>query len=234
MQADIWEELLDRTPVFQRAWIFQERFLASRVLHFGNSQIFWECRSENYCETYPTGFLQYANTSTSYLMKCTYGKLQSLTSLQFVTHPCFTGIAAWPAVSQMQIIWEDVTTEYTRCDLTKSSDKLIALSGMPKDSSLPGQAESKGKLCTLPVCGRLIFRKLCFGKQTAVTVGLSSIERRSGHGRPWREPLTGIRNTGSTHIRVLRRFLTSMLSTWRKNGARSKQDTSKSRAHFAK
>ncbi|KAK8232575.1 hypothetical protein HDK77DRAFT_451204 [Phyllosticta capitalensis] len=32
-------------PLSRRAWVFQERFMSPRVLHFGTDRIFWECRS---------------------------------------------------------------------------------------------------------------------------------------------------------------------------------------------
>jgi hypothetical protein len=135
MQVDIWDELLIRTPVFQRAWIFQERFLATRILQFGKSQIFWECRTENCCETYPNGFPQSPKTDTSYLLKCNYEALQSQTLSPTVRHSLSRGIAItnWPTVTQMQVIWEALVTEYTRCNLTVSSDKLVAFSGIAKD-----------------------------------------------------------------------------------------------------
>jgi hypothetical protein len=35
---------LDSTPLASRAWVFQERFLSRRNLHFTQNQLFWECR----------------------------------------------------------------------------------------------------------------------------------------------------------------------------------------------
>ncbi|KAH9205514.1 heterokaryon incompatibility protein-domain-containing protein, partial [Leptodontidium sp. 2 PMI_412] len=37
-------------PLTQRAWAFQERILAPRVLHFGPHELFWECLSDEKCE----------------------------------------------------------------------------------------------------------------------------------------------------------------------------------------
>ena len=31
-------------PLYARGWVVQERFLASRVLHFAEDRIMWECR----------------------------------------------------------------------------------------------------------------------------------------------------------------------------------------------
>ena len=39
----------------RRSWILQERLLSPRVVHFGATQIMWECRTKECCETYPHG-----------------------------------------------------------------------------------------------------------------------------------------------------------------------------------
>jgi Heterokaryon incompatibility protein (HET) len=37
-------------PLLSRAWVFQERMLSPRVLHFGPQELFFECRSDCTCE----------------------------------------------------------------------------------------------------------------------------------------------------------------------------------------
>jgi hypothetical protein len=37
-------------PLLSRAWVFQERLLSPRVLHFCNSELIWECRQGANCE----------------------------------------------------------------------------------------------------------------------------------------------------------------------------------------
>lgn len=37
-------------PTLARGWIYQERLLASRVLHFGPHELHWECMSESICQ----------------------------------------------------------------------------------------------------------------------------------------------------------------------------------------
>ncbi|KAK5653428.1 hypothetical protein OQA88_8913 [Cercophora sp. LCS_1] len=37
-------------PLLNRAWVFQERLLSRRTLHFGASEILWECRTDCFCE----------------------------------------------------------------------------------------------------------------------------------------------------------------------------------------
>lgn len=56
-----WAEILN-TPLLKRGWVFQERFLAPRVLHFGARQMLWECASLDACETYPFGLPEVAQS----------------------------------------------------------------------------------------------------------------------------------------------------------------------------
>lgn len=37
-------------PSLERAWVFQERLLSNRFVHFTSSEIFWECRESTWCE----------------------------------------------------------------------------------------------------------------------------------------------------------------------------------------
>lgn len=42
-------------PLHRRGWVFQERLLAPKVLHFADEQVFWECFTEHKCEGFPRG-----------------------------------------------------------------------------------------------------------------------------------------------------------------------------------
>jgi hypothetical protein len=37
-------------PLLQRGWVFQERILSRRVLHFGSKELIWECMEHQTCE----------------------------------------------------------------------------------------------------------------------------------------------------------------------------------------
>jgi len=43
----------ENAPLTQRAWAFQERFLAQRTLHFTTEQVFYECRCKSVPEKFP-------------------------------------------------------------------------------------------------------------------------------------------------------------------------------------
>ncbi|MCJ1333607.1 hypothetical protein MMC10_010307 [Thelotrema lepadinum] len=45
---------LGRSPLAKRAWVFQERWLSPRILHFTAYQVFWECHTRRLaCEAFP-------------------------------------------------------------------------------------------------------------------------------------------------------------------------------------
>jgi hypothetical protein len=73
-----WEHLSGTSPVFPRAWIFQERFLSSRTLHFGREQVYWECRTHKCSETFPEGYPTRSQQPRSITLKFMYERLQNL------------------------------------------------------------------------------------------------------------------------------------------------------------
>lgn len=95
-------------PLFTRAWAFQERLAARRVLHFCLDEMVWECNSGIRCEC---GSLQ--NT----------GPLESLKSGQL-------RLAASRHLYQSLEHWDEVVRQFTRRKLTYNSDRLPALSSL--------------------------------------------------------------------------------------------------------
>ena len=43
---EVWQRCVDSAPLHQRGWVFQERMLAPRTLHFCQSQVIWGCLKE--------------------------------------------------------------------------------------------------------------------------------------------------------------------------------------------
>jgi hypothetical protein len=50
-----WLEDVDKSILNSRGWVLQERMMASRVLNFTNTQVYWECEELQASETYPYG-----------------------------------------------------------------------------------------------------------------------------------------------------------------------------------
>lgn len=116
-----------RQPLFHRGWVVQERVLPPRVLHFGETQVFWECRTEDACETYPSG-----------LLPTTYNTSDCLKRQNWLTST--TNAHTQPGTQNFQILCEDVYSfwwkiivAYSQCNLTREEDKLVAISGLAKE-----------------------------------------------------------------------------------------------------
>lgn len=114
----IWAHGVGRTPLSRRAWVVQERFLARRNLHFGSESMFFECHESEACETFP-------------------GKLPVFLERRLVNR--FKGV--YPSTDQSPTAraisflksWQKIVHAYMECDLTYTSDKTIALSGVAEE-----------------------------------------------------------------------------------------------------
>ncbi|KAF6817732.1 hypothetical protein CMUS01_12029 [Colletotrichum musicola] len=110
-----WEKEMSHALINTRAWVFQERLLSPRVLHFGERQILWECESKDAAEIYPED-------------------LPVDLSWSFKRFKGFTldDTAKAPGDFRIYLYWAEIVKAYTVCKLTFPSDKLIALSAVAK------------------------------------------------------------------------------------------------------
>lgn len=116
-------------PLTQRGWVFQERLLAPRLLHFGKSQVFWRCSALFACEGMPHGTSSFAPSSSG-----------SLKAAEMMMHgPSLDTLKDTPGgsinattESYHTQLWRRLVTEYSSCEFTKTEDKLVAMSGIAK------------------------------------------------------------------------------------------------------
>ncbi|TVY92561.1 hypothetical protein LAWI1_G003585 [Lachnellula willkommii] len=92
-------------PLLSRAWVFQERYLAPRTLHFHPTEMVMECKSTTRCEC--TGLDKLVNP-----MRKNSVDLRSLDKSEVLDY------------------WFEVVREYSFLRLTHDSDRLIALVGV--------------------------------------------------------------------------------------------------------
>ena len=109
-----WSDEIEETPLQNRGWVFQERVLSSRILHFGPTQLAWECQETSALESFkneiPPGI---THTSKSQIDAGAMAPQVSGSTLE-----------------TFRKSWGDLVAQYSRCGLTKSEDKLIAFSGV--------------------------------------------------------------------------------------------------------
>ncbi|KAH7119527.1 heterokaryon incompatibility protein-domain-containing protein [Dendryphion nanum] len=122
---DFWDHTLKNMPLTKRAWVVQELLLAPRVLHLNGKQLFWECYNLSACETYPGGTpptsrLRWISGDTKWQAFNTSGtRLAAVNDMQH-------------AKTALSKLWVKIVEMYTKCDLTYTTDKLVALSGVAK------------------------------------------------------------------------------------------------------
>ncbi|KAI8721723.1 HET domain-containing protein [Fusarium sp. LHS14.1] len=118
-------KIVDRFPLLSRGWVYQERILSRRFLHFGPREVHWECHQEVNCQCgggkaalkmNPAG----AETSNQALA-ITEGKL---------------------LFDKIMFLWLEQIENLTSLSFTHISDQLPALSGI---ATLMRQSQQPGR-----------------------------------------------------------------------------------------
>lgn len=91
------------SPLISRAWVYQERILAPRTVHFHGTEMLWECISSSRCEC---------------------GSLDREKATSF--RPDASGGVSGDIEEQ----WQAVVRQYSGLNLSHASDKLPALAGI--------------------------------------------------------------------------------------------------------
>ena len=131
---ELWDQFfmnrLTHGPLADRGWVFQERVLSPRILHFSNHQIAWECFEMSKCETWPTWSPYPTEIDGSHGLKTLYAFFQSETGArnQSVEEDSESKAMGVGVYNQ----WMHILKAYSRCTFTYPHDRLIALEGIAK------------------------------------------------------------------------------------------------------
>ena len=109
---------VDRSALYKRGWTFQERLLSHRTIHFGN-QLFWECASLRASEAFPVG------VDLPEIFNDDYGQ-----TLKRRLRSTFDCDVTTEVVAELYQTWSSIVRVYSGMDLTRGSDKLIAVQGI--------------------------------------------------------------------------------------------------------
>ncbi|ORY06010.1 heterokaryon incompatibility protein-domain-containing protein [Clohesyomyces aquaticus] len=126
LHEGMWSDELLGAPIYERGWVFQERMLSPRLLHFTRSQIFWDCSTLSACEAFPTGIPYHLDQHAS-VDRHWRARLQS-TSLDSLT-PSLSG---GPNDDSPETFWRTAVQKYTACALTNQLDKTVAIWSVAK------------------------------------------------------------------------------------------------------
>lgn len=134
----LWINEINKAPLSSHGWVVQEKFLSRRVIHFTQTQIYWECLECCRCEADPVGQLglldltpdsEVGRQAREYKAALRKIVRDSVPTDGRRTPTWNTEQHAWPALREC---WRIMVTTYSRCDLSHESDRLIAISGVAK------------------------------------------------------------------------------------------------------
>ncbi|KAI0193903.1 hypothetical protein F4808DRAFT_464663 [Astrocystis sublimbata] len=123
-----WNVQVTHSPLNTRAWVLQERLLSIRNLHFCPQEVLYECCETAACERYPKGLPPPEFVGDAPLPKI----FEPSETNQYVKSLAERWGNSRMAAGNTIDLWPDIVTEYTRCHLTYSSDKLVAISGIAR------------------------------------------------------------------------------------------------------
>ena len=128
-----WPSSVDAAPLNSRAWVFQERLLAPRILHYGCDQLLWECLELDACETYPDGLPCTDTVPRNNWWDVGTRITGRWKGVDLDTQALRKRFALEPGErSLMYKYWHQLVYVYSLCNLTRAEDKLVAISGLAK------------------------------------------------------------------------------------------------------
>jgi hypothetical protein len=118
LPTEYFRQRLYEQPVGLRAWVLQERLLATRVLSIGRGELFWDCHQLPHAsESLPCGFEICDDRDRAIVRRVMELSVHFIPQLS--THP------------NLERIWSRILTDYTARGLTHPrADKLVALSAI--------------------------------------------------------------------------------------------------------
>jgi hypothetical protein len=125
MDQFIWLRNVNDAPLNCRAWVFEEKLLSPRNLHFSARQVFWECNEFAACESLPIGFpLDLVTSSSTGAGHADLGISQRIFRSANHDHP------------DLYALWASIVANYSNCRLTQETDKLVAFGGIAERMQL--------------------------------------------------------------------------------------------------
>ena len=115
---DDWRNDIEKSQFHKRGWVLQERLLAPRVLHFGKRQVYWECYQTQKSKRSPLE-VRYQGY-----------RLKDFNPLFRNSGPKKAQVRPGLTTHSMLAFRYDILSAYIGCNLTCSSDRLAALSGL--------------------------------------------------------------------------------------------------------
>ncbi|KAH7060979.1 heterokaryon incompatibility protein-domain-containing protein [Paraphoma chrysanthemicola] len=128
---DIWQHEIERSPLYERGWVVQERVLSPRILHFTKTQIYWECSQNRCSEVYPSRIYTQSQIGASPMNPTAHIDCKTLSvSTGRWNHESHRETN--PSIFQLGYM-NAIVVAHSRSKLSYPSDKLISITGIVKE-----------------------------------------------------------------------------------------------------
>jgi len=124
---------IDAAPLNTRAWVFQERYLSPRLLHFTDEVVYWECEELFANEMYPSGIPTWAQgrkESDMRNLKSLSRHRRALNFAQATGSFDTSDITTATRDDELYNAWKSLRRAYTACNLTFETDIFVAFLGI--------------------------------------------------------------------------------------------------------
>ncbi len=110
-----WLQFIEYAPLNRRAWVFQERMVSPRIVHFAENKLYFECREFRASEQFPHALPD----------RLAVYRLRERLPQELSEDPQESLLTLWNSIVQI----------YTGLDITYNSDKMVALSAVARQIS---------------------------------------------------------------------------------------------------
>jgi hypothetical protein len=123
---DLWHRSISTSPLCQRGWVTQERWICPRMLHFGTAQLFWECLTMAGSEATPERRPPYLTSHVKSInFKFDDGTVPWGEQPSEISKSGHNVALVWEQ-------WDKIVWQYSGAKLTFEEDKLVAISGIAR------------------------------------------------------------------------------------------------------
>ncbi|KAF3046282.1 hypothetical protein E8E11_003879 [Didymella keratinophila] len=119
-----WSNVFEDAALAQRAWILQERLIAPRILHFSESELFWECQATSGRES--SSVVQSGDWNGESWKDESFKRSFALDALIFEN----SGKPAEHVNNLVMNQWYRIVCQYSNLNLTVVSDVFAALAAI--------------------------------------------------------------------------------------------------------
>jgi hypothetical protein len=123
-------------PLNGRGWVFQERLLAPRIVHFTDVEVFWECATALSSNIFPDQIWDSARKRSLAHVGATLNQTPVVEN--FLSQPGTLGLflQRGNALAPTDVnMWTELVEEYSTLDLSFERDKLVAIGGLARKTS---------------------------------------------------------------------------------------------------